>query len=412
MSFVKMLSDGDFEDYVRMSLEAYPAMFTDFSAEQSAGWIKRMKAQQGEMGAVQYVGCFRYGKLVGAMRMHSFEMNVHGEVIKAIGVGNMSVDLTRKKEHVAKEMMEYYHQWGLDNDASFAILWPFRPDFYVKMGYGYGRKMNKYMVRPDDLPRGSKEGVRFMNSDDIDALHACFNKYASETHGMVLKPKSFYERLFRRYKVVGYEEDGIIRGFVAFKFRKLKEDHFLLQNIQVEYLIYHDREGLGRLLAFLQTQLDQVERIEFITMDDDLHFLAKDPRNGEPHIFFTSQESNVQGVGMMYRILNKERFISELSHDFNGVSLKVKFNVEDSLLPSNHGSIVVHFGGGKQVLGESSYDVEVSLNVEWFSSLIMGVVDFRKLWLYGLVEVSDESYMEKLDTLFHVAKKPETIEEF
>jgi len=412
MSVVKMLSDGDFEEYVRMSLEAYPAMFTGFTTEQSTGWVKRMKIQQSEMGAVQYAGCFRDGKLVGAMRMHQFKMNVHGEIIKAIGVGNVSVDLTKKKEHVAKEMMEYYHQWGLDNDASFAILWPFRPDFYVKMGYGYGRKMNKYMVRPDDLPRSSKEGVRFMSSDDTDALHACFNQYARCTHGMVLKPKSFFERLFRRYKVVGYEKDGGVKSFIAFKFRKLKEDHFLLQNIQVEYLIYTDKEGLDGLLSFLQTQLDQVERIEFTTLDDDLHFMAKDPRNGEPHIFFTSQESNVQGVGMMYRVLDKKRFISELDSDFNGISVKVRFNVEDSFLPSNHGSLVVHFENGKPVLGESGYDVEVSLNVEWVSSLIMGVVDFRKLWLYGLVEVTDESYVDTLDNLFHVARKPETIEEF
>jgi hypothetical protein len=64
------------------------------------------------------------------------------------------------------------------------------------------------------------------------------------------------------------------------------------------------------------------------------------------------------------------------------------------------------------VLGHSDYDVEVDINVEWFSSLVMGVVDFRKLWMYGLVEVSDESYIDSLDRLFHVTKKPETIEDF
>ena len=117
--------------------------------------------------------------------------------------------------------MEYYHQWCLDEGASFAVLWPFRPDYYVKMGYGYGRKMNKYMFRPGDLPRGSKEGVRFMGADDVDAMHACFSDYGRGPHGMILKPKSFYERLFRRYKVVGYEKDGVIEGFIAFKFRKL-----------------------------------------------------------------------------------------------------------------------------------------------------------------------------------------------
>jgi predicted acetyltransferase len=412
MSVVRLLSDEDFDEYTRLSFEAYPVMYGPLSEEQVEAWKGRMQTQQSKKGSVQYAGCFRDEKLVGIMRMHSFEINVHGTMMKAMGVGNVAVDLTRRKEHVSKEMMEYYHQWCLDEGASFAVLWPFRPDYYVKMGYGYGRKMNKYMFRPGDLPRGSKEGVRFMGTDDVDALHACFNDYARGTHGMILKHRSFYERLFRRYKVVGFEKGRVVEGFIAFKFKKLMEDHFLLQNMEVEYFIYNSKEALGGLLAFLHTQLDQVERVEFTTMDDDLHFIAKDPRNGLPHIFFTSQESNIQGVGMMYRVLDKEGFIRKLDHDFNGVSLDVRFNVDDSFLPSNHGSLVVHFDEGMPVLGGSGFDVEVTLNVEKFSSLLMGVVDFKKLWMYGLVEVSDSSYVETLDRLFRVERKPETIEEF
>jgi len=56
--------------------------------------------------------------------------------------------------------------------------------------------------------------------------------------------------------------------------------------------------------------------------------------------------------------------------------------------------------------------VELALNVEWLSSLIMGVVDLRKLWTYGLVEVSDASYVETLDRAFRTHVKPVTIEEF
>ena len=44
--------------------------------------------------------------------------------------------------------------------------------------------------------------------------------------------------------------------------------------------------------------------------------------------------------------------------------------------------------------------------------MVMGVVDFGKLWQYGLVELYDPEYVEILDELFHVSDKPETIEEF
>jgi hypothetical protein len=42
----------------------------------------------------------------------------------------------------------------------------------------------------------------------------------------------------------------------------------------------------------------------------------------------------------------------------------------------------------------------------------MGVVGFRKLWTYGLLEVSDEGYLDRLDALFHAPVKPVTVEEF
>jgi len=42
----------------------------------------------------------------------------------------------------------------------------------------------------------------------------------------------------------------------------------------------------------------------------------------------------------------------------------------------------------------------------------MEVVDFKKLWEYGLAEVSDAGYVDRLDRLFWVQRKPVTIEEF
>jgi predicted acetyltransferase len=383
------------------------------SEERKEGWLNRMREQQRLNVGIQYAGAWRDDKLVGIMRLHTFEMNVHGVVMPAGGVGNVAVDLRRRKEHVSKYMMEYYHDYYLERGAPIALLWPFRPDFYRKMGYGYGRKMNKYAIKPNDLPRGSREHVDYMGKDNLDALHECYNRYAMASHGMILKKRAFFERFIQRYKVVGYKKNGKVEGFIAFSFKKLEPDHFLLQNIEVSYVIYENREALSGLLAFLQSTLDQVERVVFTTMDDDLHFIPNDPRNGVPHIFYTSQESNVQGVGMMYRILDKELLFEKLhGHSFNGVNLKVKFNVVDSFLPSNHGPLVIHFIGGKPVLGESDYDAEVTLNIEWFSSLVMGVIDFRKLWLYGHVDVSDESCVDSLDRLFHVSRKPETIEEF
>ena len=52
------------------------------------------------------------------------------------------------------------------------------------------------------------------------------------------------------------------------------------------------------------------------------------------------------------------------------------------------------------------------MDVEWFSSLVMGVVDFRSLWTYGLATVSDTTKVGALYRLFHSREKPVMMEEF
>jgi len=414
MSEVRLIRDDEFEEYARITLDAYPAMFIDVTEERRRGWIERMKAQQNEDDSINYYGYYRGGEMVGAMRLHDFKMTLYGSQVLVGGVGNVCVDLLRRKEHVSKEMMEYFHGHYRGRGAKLVALYPFRSDYYVKMGYGYARKMNQYRFRPEDLPRGPRDNVSYLDESGKEAVTACFNRYARRTHGMIEKRTIYFERLLTRHKVIGYKDGGEVRGFMAFGFKKLMEDHLLLQNLEIRMLIYETPAALRGLLSFLSAQLDQVDRVVLNTQDDDWHFVLKDPRDGVPHMFYTSQETNVQGVGIMYRVIDARGIWEELAdNSFNDVSLRVKLTVNDSFLPENDGGVVVHFTDGKPVVvDEGGYDVEITLDVAWFSSLIMGVVDFSKLWMMGLAEVSDEGYVDTLDTLFRARRRPVTIEEF
>ena len=413
MTKIRLLQDEDFAEYTRLTLEAYPSMITDVSDEERKAWIGRMQKEQAKKGKLHYWGAFREGKLAGAMRLHDFNMTVHESRVTAGGVGNIAVELLNKKEHVAKELMEAFHEYYLAEGACMALLWPFRPDFYSKMGYGYGRKFNQYRFKPGNLPRGSKENLRFLNKDDVDAMLDCYDRYAARTHGMIMGSRRYLEAALKRHKVVGYEVDGRLSGFLSFSFKKKNDEHPLLQDIEVSTFIYEDREALKGLLSFLQTQLDQVDEVVYNTQDDDMHFLFSDPRDGTPKMFYTCQQSNIQGVGIMYRVIDTGKLFKALAgHDFNGVSLRVKLNIHDSFLPSNNGATVVHFKQGYPEVADEGSDVEVSMDVAWFSSLVMGVVGFEKLWTYGLADVSDESLVPLLDRLFWSPKPPQTIEEF
>ena len=131
-------------------------------------------------------------------------------------------------------------------------------------------------------------------------------------------------------------------------------------------------------------------------------------------MFYTCWQTNRQAVGIMYRVLDTPRLLEATkTRDYNGESIRLKLTVRDSFLAENDGSTLVQFKGGEiKVLDNGKHDVEVKMDVEWFSSLIMGVIDLKPLWTYGHVHLSDNEQVAKLDHLFHSREKPVTMEEF
>jgi predicted acetyltransferase len=182
----------------------------------------------------------------------------------------------------------------------------------------------------------------------------------------------------------------------------------------VRELVYDTAADLLELLRFLHLQADQIDRVKFYTQDEFLFYLFHDPRNDTgnllPQVY---HETNTQGVGIMYRVVNVSRLFEVLKdHNFGHVSCKLKIVLADSFFPENAGKYVVHFQNGLSSLADDdAYDVEILLDVSEFSSLVVGAVDFKSLFEYDLVSLSDESYVDTLDRLF-AAPKPICFTEF
>lgn len=55
---------------------------------------------------------------------------------------------------------------------------------------------------------------------------------------------------------------------------------------------------------------------------------------------------------------------------------------------------------------DSFYDVKVDIDVSELSSLVMGSVNFRAMYDFSLIKISDESYVDTINKLFAVEHKP------
>ena len=156
----------------------------------------------------------------------------------------------------------------------------------------------------------------------------------------------------------------------------------------------------------LKLQQQLIARAEQPTVD---FYGLFDPRNGTDNSIATLyQESNTQGVGIMYRVVNARALFERLAdRDFGGQTCKLKLTINDSFLPENGGELVVHFHSGHATVQDGGdYDLAIRLDIAEFSALLMGVVSFTALQRYSLAAISDMRSVGTVNRLFLAEEKP------
>jgi predicted acetyltransferase len=411
MTDIRRLTPEELSDFVPIAANAYPDFHVN-TAEERQKLVERWQGQLAD-ATTSFHGAFRDGKLLGGMKHYDFQMTIFGAQVPTGGVGLVAVDLHRKKERVAYGLIQYFLHHYRERGAPLVELYPFRPDFYQQMGFGYGTKQSQYHVLPGDLPQApTREHVRaLVATEDLPLLMDCYNRYQQRRHGMIARSQLQWQRILggAEQRAAGCLRDGRLTGYLMFSFQPGAGGNWFDTDLTVEELVAETPEALAELLAFLRVQADQIRRITVNTQDEDFHFLPRDPRNGTGHVLPpVCHESNTQGVGLMYRVVDVPGIFAALAeHDFGGQTLRLQLTIRDSFYPENDGAVVVHFNAGHPlVVGDSDSDAQVGLDVADFSSLLMGCVSFKSLYRYGRVTLSDTSYLDTLHRMFLAEEKP------
>ncbi|MFN2190018.1 MAG: enhanced intracellular survival protein Eis [Candidatus Promineifilaceae bacterium] len=408
MSTIKHIPESDIEKFVTISANAYPG-WGIFSDEDRQADIERLREVL-ESPTRELIGLYRNDELLGGMIYHDFDMTFESERLPAAGVGRVAVDLLHKKEKVALEMLKAFIYEYRERGVPLLMLYPFRPDFYHKMGFGYGPKSSSYKFQPSSLPGDGEKGhVRFLDKDDKGRLLEYYNQRTEVTHGMIKRTEPDFKYWFKERSVfiLGYCPEGEIDGYLVFQFEE--GSNFLDNRLKILEMIYEDSSGMRALLTFMRSQLDQVSWITYSTHDESFHYLLKDPRNDSKNILWPiTHESNLQGVGLMYRIVDILGFFKALKeHQFGSGSFQLGLKITDDLIPENDMDLVLDVAEGFVSPSDTgSADVELRMEIQDFSSMAVGAVAFRELYRLGLAHLSDESYLQAIDSMFRTSYKP------
>jgi predicted acetyltransferase len=407
---IRPLADHEFEAFVRLFANAYPAFPIRTEEEQQR--VADRFLEQNRDPAQTFYGLFEEDRLLGGMKLLDFTMNLHGRQTPVAGIAEVAVDLLRKKEHVARDLVRFFLDHARATGAVLGLLYPFRPDFYKQMGFGYGTKINEYRIAPASFPKGhSKRQVVWLRPTDAALLLDCYQRYQARTHGVIQRSEAEFARLLTHAdkRLVGYKDGEAIKGYLVFSFQRHDQGNFLINDLHVDELVYETREALAQLLTFLQSQADQVRAVVIRTQEEAFHHLLLDPRNGSEELIpSVYHPSNVQGIGIMYRVLDTRGLFEHLhGHSFGNENCLVKITLADSFFPANAGSLVVQFEHGRPTVRDGGrYDVEIQMEVAEFSSLLLGVVSFQSLYRYHLAEISDPGSLETVNRLFFAPEKP------
>jgi predicted acetyltransferase len=404
-SVVRPLRDEELPEFVRIAKAAYPG-----ATMSPDDLLERLRRTANDADpAIAAFGAFRDEQLVGVMRLFDFTMSFHGTMLPVGGVGFVGVDLLHKKRHVAKDLIAAYLRHYRERGATLAALYPFRPDFYRQMGFGYGTPINSYRLRAAAFPAGPRDHLRHLSRADAPAILACHNRYVARTHGMFVRGEALMSRMLEspERRVVAYCAGDEVQGYLIYGFER--GGNFIDNALEIVELIYEHPAALRELCAFIRVQADQCERVVWITHDDQMHHLVHDPRNGSNRLIpSVYHETNAQGVGLMYRLIDAPGFFRALAgHRFGGESLVLAIDLRDSFLPEQAGELVVRFADGRPTLDPTARpDARIGLSVEDLSALVMGSVDFRTLQRYGLAEIDDPGYSGTVQRLFLSEARP------
>ena len=89
------------------------------------------------------------------------------------------------------------------------------------------------------------------------------------------------------------------------------------------------------------------------------------------------------------------------------MTCRLKLSVRDDCFEENTGDLIIDFIEGKPHLRKAGgYDVAIELGIADFSSLIMGVVDFKTLYKFGLAEISSPEHLPAINRIFSVDQRP------
>ena len=397
-SLIRVLGEKDFEAAADLASMAYPGMGIQ-SDEKKKEYEERLKREQREENGILFYGCYNAKEeLVGIYRRNDFECNINGQFQRLFGIGMVAVHILHKKEKVAFELLNHFHQEARKEKVALVALYPFSSSFYRKMGYGYGPLKYEFKIKPGALnSNGEKDLVELLSPSDVEEITTIYNSFAANHHGMIKRTWSERQHIKNAAsRYVGVRENGKLIGALAFTLQSVKDSHFLHQNMVIHEWVWLNQKGFKQLEAWVHSQQDQVDRIIYGTNNPAFVYSLNNPPNDSNHLIpSVYHEVATTGSGLMYRISDIPLFFKQMHFQTlrkHEKHQEIIIKVEDTFIVEQSGLYKLTFLDDKWHIEKVEVDldqVNLEIGIQDLSAWWMGCVSLKDLDSYGEVVVKE-----------------------
>ena len=421
---IRRLTLSDVEGYLEVYLNAYPA-YKELDDECLEKYRKKATLEISENKEVIHMGMFEGDKVIGIMKVVHFSLNLFGEIQPALGLMALGVHPLYKKQGIALAMIREFEKIAIEEGATVTMLLPFNIPFYRRMGYGFGGRLEEYHIPTTGLPKAepdAMEHIRFLSLEDLPAVLKCHRTFVRANHGMVDKFEEEIRGMEADSQVfrVGYEEDGQLRGYLAWRYRETSDVNYTQVCMSVEEMVYENGKILRAMLGFVRNQADLCQTVLLRSGEPDFLHLLEDPQDiSKNYIDFGFLQTNVAAVGTMFKLVNPKKFIADTGYrkfpepwantkgkcNKNG-KFTVGFQYEKELEHREERVFITFENGAWTNAKHEEADVTVTLRQGTFASVLMGSVDISAMLRLGGAEISDGEKLPVLEALLAYPQRP------
>ncbi len=239
------------------------------------------------------------GRLAAACRIYRLTQVVAGREMPVMGLAAVAVEPHFRRRGIGATLCTHAINAAADRGDVIGLLYPFRPDYYERLGWGLVGRLHRYRFSTGDLlagdytraggtgarghpaaapdpppdPHGTVRSPR--SRDDRDAIARCYARVAARSNGLLLRRPPVWESLFRHSAVV-VEEDGV-RGYALLHFRAGRRGG--PGTLLVRELVAEDDVAYDALLAHLAGLADEwPQAVHFARPEERFGDRLRDPR--------------------------------------------------------------------------------------------------------------------------------------